>query len=230
MWFLWFIRDIFQRLFLLRNWESANNVNEVGIIFVGKGTEFHSFLATIKLQSLSASSPRGANSLWVGDSLSISLKNTTKTPPSFIPVVLTLVFFFFKLQPITTLVIVGQDVCVAMLYLLHFSPGPMGTPNFNWTYRFERYLREFLSRLITGRMAKIILVELFLPNLFLSDFVSSVSLGGTAHSLWMLLAQICSPFLIYRQVIVCFLLLLRSLGDLAELHHQQPKSDKKPKW
>ncbi|XP_058963923.1 CDP-diacylglycerol--inositol 3-phosphatidyltransferase isoform X2 [Pocillopora verrucosa] len=91
-----------------------------------------------------------------------------------------LVRIFFK-EPITTLVIVGQDVCVAMLYLLHFSPGPM------------------------------------------------VSLGGTAHSLWMLLAQICSPFLIYRQVIVCFLLLLRSLGDLAELHHQQPRSDKKPK-
>ncbi|CAH3110180.1 unnamed protein product, partial [Pocillopora meandrina] len=91
-----------------------------------------------------------------------------------------LVRIFFK-EPITTLVIVGQDVCVAMLYLLHFSPGPM------------------------------------------------VSLGGTAHSLWMLLAQICSPFLIYRQVIVCFLLLLRLLGDLAELHHQQPKSDKKPK-
>lgn len=90
-------------------------------------------------------------------------------------------------------------------------------------------MREFLSRLITGGMAKIILVELFLLNFFLSDFVSSVSLGGTAHSLWMLLAQICSPFLIYRQVIVCFLLLLRSLGDLAELHHQQPKSDKKSK-
>lgn len=43
MWYLWFIKDIFQRLFLLKNWESAGNVNEVGIIFVGKGTECHSF-------------------------------------------------------------------------------------------------------------------------------------------------------------------------------------------
>ncbi|PFX18175.1 CDP-diacylglycerol--inositol 3-phosphatidyltransferase-like [Stylophora pistillata] len=89
-----------------------------------------------------------------------------------------LVRIFFK-EPITTLVIVGQDVCVAMLYLLHFSPGPV------------------------------------------------VSLGGTSYSLWLLMARIFSPFLIYRQVIVCSLLLLRSFGDLAELHPQQATSDKK---
>ena len=35
-------------------------------------------------------------------------------------------FFFCKWQPFLTLIIFGQDMCVAMLYLLHFSHGPIG--------------------------------------------------------------------------------------------------------
>ena len=36
------------------------------------------------------------------------------------------VYFWYFLQPFLTLIIFGQDMCVAMLYLLHFSPGPTG--------------------------------------------------------------------------------------------------------
>jgi len=34
--------------------------------------------------------------------------------------------FFFLWQPFLTVVLIGQDLCVAMLYLLHFSQGPTG--------------------------------------------------------------------------------------------------------
>jgi len=35
-------------------------------------------------------------------------------------------FILYTRQPFLTLIIFGQDFCVAMLYLLHFSPGPTG--------------------------------------------------------------------------------------------------------
>ncbi|XP_078360759.1 uncharacterized protein LOC144645153 isoform X2 [Oculina patagonica] len=103
--------------------------------------------------------------------------NTFKRSRSYDPWLLRI---FYK-EPITTLVIVGQDVCVAMLYLLHFSSGP------------------------------------------------AVSLAGTSYSLWVLLAWICAPFLIYRQVVVCGLLLFRTFGDLARLHDQGLRNDAKSK-
>ncbi|KAL9980297.1 hypothetical protein ACROYT_G008861 [Oculina patagonica] len=84
-------------------------------------------------------------------------------------------------EPFLTLVIIGQDVCVAMLYLLHFSPGPV------------------------------------------------VSLAGTSYSLWVMLAWICAPFLIYRQVIVHGLLVIDSFRDLARLHEQENSKKKQHK-
>ncbi|XP_020617331.1 uncharacterized protein LOC110055294 [Orbicella faveolata] len=80
-----------------------------------------------------------------------------------------LVKIFFE-DPFLTVVLIGQDLCVTMLYLLHFSPGP------------------------------------------------SVSFAGTSYSLWVLLAWIGAPFLIYRQVIVHGLLVFNSFRYLARLH------------
>lgn len=79
---------------------------------------------------------------------------------------------FFQ-EPILTMVIFGQDMCVAMCYLLYFTPGPI------------------------------------------------VSFAGSSHSLWKLLAWLGAPFLIYRQVVICGLLIVSSFGELANLHHQQ---------
>ncbi|KAL9980296.1 hypothetical protein ACROYT_G008859 [Oculina patagonica] len=95
--------------------------------------------------------------------------NTFKKTCSYDPWLLRI---FFE-EPITTLVIIGQDMCVAMFYLLHFSPGP------------------------------------------------AVTLAGTSCSLWVLFAWICAPFLIYRQVIVCGLLVINSFGEIARLHEQE---------
>ncbi|XP_068747998.1 CDP-diacylglycerol--inositol 3-phosphatidyltransferase-like isoform X1 [Montipora capricornis] len=79
---------------------------------------------------------------------------------------------FFQ-EPICSFAICGQDTCVAMCYLLHFSPGP------------------------------------------------TVTLAGSSHSLWRVLAWLGVPFFVYRQVLVCGLLILTSFGELARLHHQQ---------
>lgn len=85
---------------------------------------------------------------------------------------------FFQ-EPFLTLVIFGQDICVAMLYLLYFSPGP------------------------------------------------TVSVAGTSCSLWLLLAYIGAPFLIYRQVVVCGLLLINSFRDIARLDQKNWRRDTK---
>lgn len=85
---------------------------------------------------------------------------------------------FFQ-EPFLTLVIFGQDMCVAMLYLLHFSPGP------------------------------------------------AVSVAGTSCSLWLLLAYIGAPFLIYRQVVVCGLLLVNSFRDVARLDQKNWRMESK---
>lgn len=85
---------------------------------------------------------------------------------------------FFR-EPFLTLIIFGQDLCVAMLYLLHFSPGPI------------------------------------------------VSVAGTSCSLWVMLAYIGAPFLIYRQVVVCGLLLVNSFRDMARLDQKDPRRNTK---
>ncbi|XP_074636565.1 CDP-diacylglycerol--inositol 3-phosphatidyltransferase-like [Acropora palmata] len=84
---------------------------------------------------------------------------------------------FFQ-EPICSLVICGQDTCVAMCYLLYFSPGP------------------------------------------------SVTVVGSSHSLWRLLAWLGAPFLVYRQVVVCGLLVVNSFSELARLHHPQNQPHK----
>ncbi|XP_067034611.1 uncharacterized protein [Acropora muricata] len=84
---------------------------------------------------------------------------------------------FFQ-EPICSLVICGQDTCVAMCYLLYFSPGP------------------------------------------------SVTVVGSSHSLWRLLAWLGAPFLVYRQVVVCGLLVVNSFSELGRLHHPQNQPHK----
>ena len=51
-----------------------------------------------------------------------------------------------------------------------------------------------------------------------------VSFAGTCYSLWIVLAWIGAPFLIYRQVIVHGLLIINSFSDLARLHDQAEDS------
>lgn len=85
---------------------------------------------------------------------------------------LWLIRIYFQ-EPFLSLVILGQDICVAMCYLLYFSPGP------------------------------------------------TVSLAGSSCSLWVLLAWLGAPFFIYRQVVICGLLLVTSFSELARLHHQE---------
>lgn len=79
---------------------------------------------------------------------------------------------FFQ-EPILSSVILGQDICVYMIYLLYFTPGP------------------------------------------------TVSLVGLSFSLWQALAWLTLPFLIYRQIVVCGLLVTSSFSELARLHHLQ---------
>jgi len=49
----------------------------------------------------------------------------------------------------------------------------------------------------------------------------TVFLAGNSHSLWKVMAWLGVPFLIYRQIIVCGLLLISSFGELARLHRHQ---------
>ena len=55
------------------------------------------------------------------------------------------------------------------------------------------------------------------------NFVS-VSFAGSSCSLWLLLAWISAPVLIYRQVVVHGLMVINSFRDLARLHDQAEDS------
>jgi len=48
-----------------------------------------------------------------------------------------------------------------------------------------------------------------------------VTLAGSSHSLWEVLAWLSAPLLIYRQVIVLGAMVINSFGELAWLHHQR---------
>ncbi len=61
-------------------------------------------------------------------------------------------------------------------------------------------------------------------------FFFSVTLAGTSCSLWVLFAWICAPFLIYRQVIVCGLLVINSFGEIARLHEQEDSRKRHKSW
>lgn len=58
-------------------------------------------------------------------------------------------------------------------------------------------------------------------DLFIPFILFPVSLVGLSFSLWQALAWLTLPFLIYRQIVVCGLLVTSSFSELARLHHLQ---------
>lgn len=71
-----------------------------------------------------------------------------------------------------------------------------------------------------------------LTCLFLLFLIFPVSLVGLSFSLWQALAWLTVPFLIYRQIVVCGLLVTSSFSELARLHHLQDckQNEKRINW
>ena len=78
-----------------------------------------------------------------------------------------------------------------------------------------------LQSTVRNPHSAVLVVHMTVHELVFFCFFFAVSFAGASYSLWVLLAWIGAPFLIYRQVIVHGLLVFNSFRYLARLHDRE---------